>query len=151
MYDTTSWLLVLMQRDTCDLVQNTTLIYNWFTLLALTLRCMLHIWPRAGRYSQKSCYFSLYHLISIFIIIFIKLERNKTEELTKMYSLNTTCHFEVFAFYLRVPWTMCYSFRQFCILWQMATWIGFKFRKKKTFNKEKSQTTQETRTKTECK
>ncbi len=49
-YDTTSWLLVLMQRDTCGIIQNTTLIYNWFTLLPLTLRCMLHIWPRAGRY-----------------------------------------------------------------------------------------------------
>lgn len=154
-YDTTSWLLELMQRDTCGIVQNTTLIYNWF-MLPLTLRCMPHIWPRAGRYSQKSCYFSLYHLISTFIIIFIKLERNKTEELTKKYSLNTTCHFEVFAksikaFYFRVPWTMCYSFKQFCILWQMGTWIGFKFRKKNTFNKEKSKTTQETWTKTECK
>lgn len=49
-YDTTSWLLVLMQRDTCGIIQNTTLIYNWFTLLRLTLRCMLHIWPTAGRY-----------------------------------------------------------------------------------------------------
>lgn len=62
-YDTTSWLLVLMQRDTCGIIQDTTLIYNWFTLLPLTLRCMLHIWPRAEWYGQKYCYSSPYHLL----------------------------------------------------------------------------------------